>query len=101
MISDITMRGVSKPNCGICVPKIFNPTKEPTNTGPNIVPMLFAAPNFPIPEDLSSSEVTSATYAPEAGLDAAPIAEFMIREINNIINNEKPVTAPTSPSDAE
>ena len=63
--------------------------------------MLFAAPNFPIPEDLSSSEVTSATYAPEAGLDAAPIAEFMIREINNIINNEKPVTAPTSPSDAE
>ena len=58
---DITIRGVSKPNPLIGISKIFKPTREPTNTGPSMVPMLFAAPNLPIPEDLSSSVVTSAT----------------------------------------
>ena len=32
-----------------------------TNNGPNIVPWLFAAPNFPIPAVLFSLEVISAT----------------------------------------
>ena len=54
--------------------------------GFSLASMLFAAPNFPIPEDLSSSVVTSATYAPEAGLEAAPIAEFTILDINKIIS---------------
>ena len=63
--------------------------------------MLFAAPNLPIPDDLSSSEVTSATYAPDAGLEAAPIAEFTILAANKIINKEKPVTVPINPREAE
>ena len=97
IIKDITINGVSSPNCGVEISKTFIPISEPTKTGPKIVPRLFAAPNFPIPEDLSSSEVTSATYAPDAGLDAAPIAELIILEINKIINKENPVKSPTKP----
>ena len=77
------------------------PTKDPTKTGPRIVPILLAAPNLPIPEDLSSAEVTSATYAPEAGLEAAPIAELITLESNKINNKENPVTVPINPKEAE
>ena len=50
-----------------------------TKTGPRIVPMLLAAPNCPIPADLFSSVVTSATVAPVAGLIPAPSAELITR----------------------
>ena len=39
--------------------------------------MLLAAPNCPIPADLFSSVVTSATVAPVAGLIPAPKAELI------------------------
>ena len=59
--NDITIKGVNKAKPSILELKILMPIIEPTKTGPKIVPMLLAAPNFPMPEDLSSKEVTSAT----------------------------------------
>ena len=59
--NDIAIKGVKRLKPSIFELKILTPIIEPTSTGPKIVPMLLAAPNLPIPDDLSSNEVTSAT----------------------------------------
>ena len=54
------LANVSKSNEKILISDKAGATKA-TNNGPNIVPWLFAAPNFPIPAVLFSLEVISAT----------------------------------------
>ena len=61
IINDMISKGVSSPKFWISTENKFIPIKDPTKTGPAIVPMLLAAPNFPIPAERSSSDVMSAT----------------------------------------